>query len=158
MKRPKITKALTLAATHYWVKKLYSVHEEVGLNRRGKIRADIIAFNMKQQVVITEVKSCWQDYTTDTKWHSYLPFCEQMYFQISHDLWTSKHGKTIANDLKPHGVGIMVLQLDGYVTVVKNAKKRECDQDFKNWLMTKLAWRGGNSKANMKRRKRIYLE
>lgn len=154
-----VTEGLTQAATNYWVKKLYSVYTEVGLQKRthGAIRADVLAFNMKQQFIINEVKSCWSDYTTDNKWASYLPFCNKMYFILHRGLCDTEKGQIICEDAKHLGVGVMRLGTSGTLSVVQNAKTRELDEDRKYWLLTKLAWRGGNSRYNMKRLKRVYL-
>lgn len=157
MKRKEMTKSLTQAAMFYFVKKKYSVYEEIGLKRRGKLRADLVAFNFKQEFIIIEVKSCWQDYTSDTKWADYIEFCDKMYFCISYHLWESKHGKTIKEDVKSRGVGIMVLMPDGKIKVKQNAKKKSADSNFKSWLLMKLAWRGGNSRHNIKRIKKIFV-
>lgn len=157
MSRKEITAKLTEAATHYFVKKMYSVHREIGLKNGGHLRADLLALNMKKQLIIVEVKSCWSDYKSDTKWIKYLPFADKIYFCISQDLWESKHGKQIAKDVKEHGVGILVLMENGKISAKKNAKSKSVDDNFKEWLMLKLAWRGGDSRHNIKRFKRVYL-
>ncbi len=157
MSRKEITKALNKAATYYWVKKTYSVYEEIGLVKRGRMRADLVAFNMKKDFIIVEVKSGWSDYTSDTKWINYLPFCNRMYFCIHYKLWESKRGKQIAKDTKPHGVGIMVLGEDGRVSVKQSAKKKAVDSNFKEWLLIKMAWRGGNSRHNIKRIQKVFI-
>ena len=154
-----VTEGLTQASTNYWVKKLYSVYTEVGLQKKtkGAIRADVIAFNMKQQFIISEVKSCWSDYTSDNKWATYLPFCNKMYFVIHRGLCDTDKGKIICEDAKYQGVGVMRLGTDGTLSVVQNAKTRTLDPDRKQWLLTKLAWRGGLSRYNMKRIKRVHI-
>lgn len=154
MSRRKITRRLTRAASYYFISKNFSTHKEVALGNWNSKRADLFAFNMKRDLVMVEVKSCWQDYTSDTKWHSYLPFADKMYFCISQELWEKK-GDVIANDVKQHGVGIMILTNSGHITIVQNAKKLgNATTEFKDWLMLKLAWRGGaRSRANVPRKK-----
>lgn len=58
MQRADITKALTQAAIHYWVKKRYGVYTEIALVKRGRKRADVYALNMYGFTVLCEIKSC----------------------------------------------------------------------------------------------------
>lgn len=153
--RKKVTKALCRAVAYYYVKKNYSCHKEVGLNKRGKLLADLICFNYKQELIIIEIKSCWADYSSDNKWHKYIPFADKMYFAITEELYETK-GDRLWNDLKPQGVGIMVHQRNGNIVVKHNAKRlNNPDNAFKSWLFLKLAWRKGKSKANTKKIKKI---
>lgn len=114
-----------------------------------------MCFNFKRELILIEVKSCWADYTSDTKWKKYLPFADKMYFAITEDLFEQK-GEQLINDLKPQGVGIMIHTRMGYIKVVQNAKKlNNATPEFKEWLFLKLAWRKGKSRANVKRVKTI---
>lgn len=156
--RKNATLRLRRAATYYFVDKKLSVYDEVGLKSGrayAKLRADILAFSTKGEIIITEVKSSWQDYVSDTKWHTYLPFCNKMYFIIEESLFESDKGKRIKEKVKEHGVGLMVVNEHGSVRVVQNAKKRKVEGKVRRWLITKLAWRGGFSKASTDRSMRF---
>jgi hypothetical protein len=160
MTRKNDTLRLKRAATYYLVDKLYSVYDEVGLksdNKYSKLRADILGLTVRGQTVIVEIKSCWADFTSDTKWESYLPFANKMYFAISIELFESKHGAYIKDRLKAHGVGLMVVTEGGNVIVKQNAKHRKVKGDLKRWIITKMAWRGGFCKATADRSMRFNL-
>lgn len=150
MNRKAETLRLKNAATYYMVDKNYSVYDEVGLkscNKYSRLRADLIGINIKADIFLVEVKSCWQDFITDTKWENYLDFCNKMYFAISEELYGSKHKEYICKKLKEFGIGILLVYNDGKVKVVLNAKKRKVVGKTRKWLITKLAWRGGYCKA-----------
>lgn len=157
--RKDITSKLTLAATYYWTKKLFSSYVELGICSKqiGTLRADIISFNMKGEVVITEVKSGWSDFKSDTKWNKYLDYCNKMYFCVPCDLWENKNSE-ILEAISDTGVGVMILCPNkGRLKVVKNAKSSNLKKKRREWLITKLAWAGGISKKNQKRTSKIYL-
>jgi len=48
-------------------------------------RADVMAMGPKGDIVIIEVKSCLQDFTTDQKWPEYAPYCDRFYFAVDCD-------------------------------------------------------------------------
>lgn len=146
--RKDATIKLTQACMNYWHAKSYSSHSEVGLESWGKIRADVMSFNLKGDMILCEVKSCKADYQTDKKWHKYLEggYCDKMYFVISQDLYESDYGETIKAETKARGVGILVLyRASGYVTLKQRASKQESCEAFKANLYKKLAWRIGFS-------------
>lgn len=143
------------AVSDYYRKKRYSVHSEVGVLPWGKCVADLVAFSMKQEIIIGEVKSCWQDFKTDTKWHNYIKKCDKYYFIFSKETW-DKDSHRILPLIEPHNVvGVIVVDLDRWwsnnsihyrrhaVRVVKNAKKDELDFETRLWMITKLAYKGG---------------
>jgi hypothetical protein len=156
--RKDTTLNLKRAASYYFIGKGFAVHDEIGLKSSGaysKLRADILAVNMKGLIVIAEIKSSWQDFISDTKWHKYVAFCDKMYFVITEELNDSKHGKYIRERAAEHGVGILSLS-GSSVRVVKNARKQAgVSGEHRHWLMTKLAWRGGFSKASTDRTMRF---
>lgn len=155
---PDCSKADTLkaAATSYFLKGGYSCFLELGLSSWGKLRADMLAVNLRGRIVIAEVKSSRADYRSDKKWRSYLDYCHKMYFVFCPDTFR-KLKSTLKEDLKGTGVGVMVLNPDtGYLDVVKTARDREMDSDAALTLITRMAWRGGISKRT-NRRTRYYL-
>lgn len=48
-------------------------------------RVDVIGLDKKGQVTVIEVKSSLEDYTADSKWEEYLPFCDRFYFAVPLD-------------------------------------------------------------------------
>lgn len=161
MGRKEVTKVLTEAASHYYIRKLYAVFFEFGVGRRGERRLDLLCMNTKRNLVGVEVKSCKADYTSDSKWMEYLPFTNKLYLMLPPKLVESKFYQQILNDIKPYGIGVMTLTPMGNVKVIKPAKSREVADKVSMKLLIKMAWRGGLSRRNCKeakRRKRFYLE
>ena len=155
---PDSSKADTLkaAATSYFLKGGYSCFLELGLTSWGKLRADMLAVNLRQRIVICETKSGPADYKADRKWRQYLDYCNKMYFVMCPDTFR-KLKPTLKVDLKGTGVGVMVLNPDtGFLDVKKTAKDRDMEPETTLSLITRMAWRGGISKRT-NRRTRYYL-
>tara|TARA_B100000700_G_scaffold101966_1_gene114981 strand:+ start:29697 stop:30188 length:492 start_codon:yes stop_codon:yes gene_type:complete len=159
MSRKHTTATLTQAAVHYLSHKRYSCHIEIGVEAWGKKRLDVLALNTKGDLIGCEVKSCPADYRTDKKWKTYLPYTNRLYMVFSQKLCQNeKFMKKVRPELKEHGVGIMMLsEKTGYVQVKLNAKKRQVDPTVLQELVLRMAWRGGESRRTIKRRKRLYL-
>lgn len=51
MNRKEITASLLEAVTYYYVKKLYSVHLEFGIERWGRRRLDALCMNFKCELI-----------------------------------------------------------------------------------------------------------
>lgn len=156
--RKQTTLQIKQAVTYYLADKLFSVYDEVGLkssSRSSKLRADILGFNQKGHIILVEVKSCYQDFKADTKWESYLPFCNKMYFAVTNEFFVSKHSAELISRCTDHGIGIMVLLECGNLVVKKNARSKRVDGKIRRWIITKMAWRGGYSKATTDRSMRF---
>ena len=48
-------------------------------------RVDLIALDGKGRVTIVEIKSSLEDFRSDSKWESYLEFCDFFYFAVATD-------------------------------------------------------------------------
>jgi hypothetical protein len=156
-KRREITETLTMAALMYWTKKKYAVYKEIGIERWGRQRADLLAVSLKGDLVIVEVKSGYADYKADCKWPRYLGKAHRFYFAISESLYLSKHGKLIAAEAKEKGAGVMVLDSkSGFMRVKVKSKRFAVTQDTVFKLVLKMAWRHGFNASNTRRR-RQYL-
>ena len=147
--RKEITSHITSSLGLYFIPKLYSLYFEVGIEKRGRRRADVIAVNMKREVIICEVKSGWQDFAADHKWESYLDFCNKMYFAVTHSFWES-HGPKIRERLIGSGCGVICIQSNGQVCVVLPARRRIIPYENRSWFFSKLIWIGGLSRAKRK--------
>lgn len=165
--RGEITLRLGACFGSFYKRKNYSIYNELGVVRGGRKIADVLAFSMKQEIIIGEVKSCWADFNTDNKWEGYLPYCNKFYFVITDELYES-HGDKIAERIKGTGAGLYVVKLDtawqslsNYqrrtvlgMRVVNNAKTRQVDPDKVNWIITKMAWIGGMHRTRRKKGRR----
>lgn len=151
MLRPQVTTALREASTTYLAKKGYSVHHEVGLVQRGRLKADLWAFTTKLSTCLVEIKSCWQDYATDKKWQAYSLHAHKKYMCITHLLHTSH--PELASTVRDHGWGLLVLGSDGRISCKVNAKHTECPMTLIKPVVIKLAYRSGKHRHNTRRRK-----
>lgn len=153
-----IVDALKVAAISYFAHLRYSCHFEIGIQAWGRRRADMLAVNMKSEVVLAEIKSSVEDFTTDRKWQTYLDYADKMYFIFSQDTFDRLKARDLLNDIKDEGVGILVLcPNSGRLQSKSPALKYPMDANIKSNLITRLAWRGGQSKRTHRQRVRIYL-
>lgn len=157
MKRKEVTEVLKKAAIGYFVKKKYAVHTEIGVERWGKRRVDLLALNLRGEIIIAEIKSCPDDYKSDKKWRTYLDKANKFYFVVSDKLFNSKCGKIIQQEAKKEGAGILALcQESGFLKAKVKAKRYDLDTDVVLKLALKMAWRNGYNARNSRRR-RQYL-
>ena len=61
----------------------------------NKKRVDIIALNLKKEILIIEVKSNTRDIKLDKKWKNYLKYCNYFYFACSEKLKNHNFSKNI---------------------------------------------------------------
>ncbi|MFN4184030.1 MAG: MmcB family DNA repair protein [Hyphomonas sp.] len=60
----------------------YGVTEMSLANNR---RADIAAIGPAGDIWMIEIKSCLQDFRSDTKWREYMPYCDRLSFAVGAD-------------------------------------------------------------------------
>lgn len=153
--RSLITSSLKDAAESYFLKKRYSCFQEIGVLKWGKLRADVLAVNLKGHIIITEIKSCPEDYKVDTKWTSYLDYCDNFYFVVTRKTFSFLE-KKLRFDHKEYGVGTLVLGEDGYLHNSIKSYYYPVDDDTRWNLVLRMAWRNGSS-IRTRRRKRHYV-
>lgn len=137
--RAETAKALKIAGAMHFSKRGYAVNEEVGLLRRGRLRADLYCLSFKNTVIV-EVKSCWSDFKTDNdkrKWQNYLDYANQFYF-----LSTFAVIKRIKK-IVPKGIGLIYLDPNtGHLKVYQNSKKRKVEDATTVNMVFRCAYRG----------------
>lgn len=67
-------------------------------------RADIAAIGASGEVWIVEVKSCFADFRSDTKWQEYRDHCDRLFFAVNADF---------PADILPADAGLMVVDAYG---------------------------------------------
>jgi len=142
LSRGETTQFLTKAIVGYWIDKRFSNHIEFGLNKRGNLRADVWSLNTKCNVVISEVKSSWADFSSDKKWHKYFEFCNKFYFVISERLFET-HGEKILARIAGSGAGLICVSPMGKAKVKNNATLHQASNKVLSRLLIHAAWRGG---------------
>lgn len=145
-----IADGLKHAAHSYFLKKGYACFSEIGVNSWGKLRADVLCLNMKSHLVLCEIKSSVQDYSSDTKWKGYLSYCNKMYFIFTEQVYEKLKAR-LQTDLKGTGIGILILDsISGRLKAVAPASERKMIGKLKKDIVVRMAWRNGVSKRTNK--------
>lgn len=136
-------------ANYYRRKKRVSFFE-LGLNRGGKLRADVFVLAMSGHIVIVEVKSSVADFRTGVhKWvDGYMPLCNQFYCAVTKAVFAK-----IKDDIPP-GVGVFIFNTeDGRLKPrVLRAKNRELDPELSRSLFIRAAFRNSDNTNRKNRR------
>lgn len=154
-KRAHRTGALTKAAAIYWASvKKYAVFKEVGVIRRGRRRADILAVNWYGGIIIAEVKSGIADLRSDKKMHNYQGYCNAFYLVVGLDTWNliKKKGYSL-----PEGTGVLALGPSGILRSVKRAKRRDLSDKVVRDTMMRMVWRSATHTKLNTRKERVSL-
>lgn len=102
----------------YLHKKRQAVYFEVGLNKRGRLRADVFSLSMKGRITLVEVKSCVADFMNDSKWLKYGAYSHKLYLAMR-----AQDHEVLAPQIPKH-VGVFVIQDDlSLIQKVRPAKQ-----------------------------------
>ena len=133
------------AVCRYFTKKRMAVTFELGLCRRGRLRADVFALSMSGRVTIAEVKSGVADYRSDKKWEQYKEYAESFYFAFDRPTYEKLKSEV------PKGVGILVVdevvsttRTRLKVSVVQRTRAKPVDEDVKRELLIRMAFRNSD--------------
>jgi hypothetical protein len=155
--RLEIANALKLAGSMHFAKRGYAVNQELGLLKRGKLRADLFCLSFKNTVIV-EIKSCFDDFKADNKvekWKGYLKYANQFYF-----LSTLATIKKIEPFIAPNSeVGLLYLcSKTGHIKTFKKSKKTSVEESVNINLIYRCAYRGAKyTKRNLKRYK-VFID
>lgn len=132
--------------------------QELGLKSWGKLRADVVAINLRGEIIVCEVKSGRADFVVDKKFESYLPYCNRMYFMF-HDVHLNADWLTSKYPLfRQLGIGVMALSSKtGFARVVVYAKRRSMKKGIKKSIILRIAFRNAQFSKRNTRRQRVYL-
>lgn len=134
---------------NYFKRKKRVCFYELGLNRGGKLRADVFVLAMTGHTVVVEVKSSVADFKSfPDKAASYAEFCNQLYLAVEKPLYRK------IKDRIPAGVGVFVFdEEDGRKKPrVMRARNRELDPEVAKSLLIRAAFR--NSDTTNRKNKR----
>ena len=129
-------------------RKRRAVYFELGLNRKGQLRADVFVLAMNGHVVVVEVKSSVADFRADKKMAGYMEYCNQFYLALPSAVY-----EKIKDRFTLQGAGVFVLSDDGKSIVkVKAARNRDLDQDVVFNLAVRAAFRNSdtNNRKNVR--------
>lgn len=130
------------AIAAYWKKKRLCSSFEVGLNRRGRLRADVVSLSMRGQIIVTEVKSSVADFMSDHKWQGYMAFCHRFYFAMSVD--TYKRLRASGHLPSDPGVGIILVNPNFHAKVFKTCRSRGIDAALQTSIYIRMAFRASD--------------
>ena len=105
----------------------YKVLSEFALP--NKKRVDIIALNLKKEIIIVEVKSNKNGVRLDKKWKNYLNYCNYFYFACNDKLKNFNFSKNI---------GVIQKKFNA-IKIIKKSKYKKLSQKKKNTLIFKIA-------------------
>lgn len=137
MNRRLTTNLLKAAVARRMVKLRHAVNFELGLLRRGSLRADVISMSSKGEFTIFEIKSCVADFVNDSKCARYLPYCNKFYFVFTESTWDKLRDKVEF----PPQVGVLLQGSSGRLYVAKNSKRQPMDAKVHATLVLRMAYR-----------------
>ena len=152
MESTNVAEVLKVATTGWLLKQGYSSHLELGLVSWGKLRADVVAVNLKTHIILVEIKSSRQDFLTDSKWEKYVPFCNKMFFCFTTSVYESLKASNHITPILSKGIGVLIHDnLKGRVRVKHPAISKLMLRRDKLLILTRMAWRNGVSKRTNRR-------
>ena len=159
LNRKFIADALKEAAANYFFGYGFSVSFELGIQSWGRRRVDVIGSKISGEIVIAEIKSSVADFTTDKKLAEYIPYADRMYLVFTKEVARKINAKPEVKARIPKGVGVMILGDDGYIKIIRPARKTVVGESNRLSVLARLAWRNGElSKRNSAQRKRVFLD
>jgi len=146
MTRKETAAEITASVAKYYTKRRYCVSTEIGLRsrREGMLRADILALNMKREIIIIEVKSSVADFRADSKYEFYLDYCNKMYIACMPDVALK------IKDSVNKQVGLMVME--PRPRIIKHARYQDLDDDLRLQILTRLVFRKSDFNRYKKRK------
>ena len=123
----KSSRSIFKQTMRFFSKKGYQVLSEFSLP--NKRRVDIIAINLKKEIIIIEIKSKKKDLNYDKKWKSYLNYCNYFYFACN---------EKITNVNFSQNIGIIQKKFNK-IKIIKESKYKKLSQIKKNKLILNFA-------------------
>lgn len=123
------------AVGRYYGQKCFAVATEIGLNSGGSLRADLMAVNMRGQIIVVETKSSYADFRSDKKWWHYIDYCHKLYFSVSEELYAKVF------DLIPKGIGILTVDECKNVHARQGATTTHLDSAVQQELLIRMLFR-----------------
>lgn len=136
----------------YYHKKHRAVYFELGLNKSGRLRADVFALAMNGYMVIVEVKSSVADFRADKKMESYFDFANQMYLATPEKVYAKIKGDLL------EGLGVFIMSDDGRsILKVKAAKRYEIDDETILNMAIRCAFRDSDTSTRKNKNAKAQL-
>jgi len=122
MKNTEVADRIKKRVATYYKRKKRTCFYELGLNKGGKLRADVFVLAMSGHIVVVEVKSSVADFRSfPDKASSYAQYCNQLYVAVEKPVYTK-----IKDDI-PKGVGVFVFDPEDGRTKPRILKAKHSD-------------------------------
>ena len=134
----------------YYKRKARVCFFELGLNPKGRLRADVFVLAMSGHIVVVEVKSSVPDFKAGVhKWvDGYMPLCNQFYCAVTTEIFAK------IKALIPKGVGVFIFdESDGRKKPkILKAVNRKLDPELSRSLFIRAAFRNSDTTNRKNRR------
>jgi hypothetical protein len=147
--RQELADLLKKGVANYYRRKRRVCYFELGLNRGGKLRADVFVLAMSGHIVVVEVKSCVADFSTfPAKAESYQQHCNQLYLAVTRAVYLK------VKERIPKGVGVFIFNPEDWRTRPRliRATSTELDADVKQNLFIRAAFRNADTSNRKNKR------
>lgn len=156
--RKERTKRLQRAAIMHFTRKGYCCWPEIGIQKWGARRADVLGFSYYERIIIGEVKSCPADLYTDKKLTTYLDHCHALYLVMASPDWKKVSARIRKGTFElDKRIGVLTLTDQGHLRSVRKAKTQEVDPAVFKDMLLRMLWRSAPHTKRNTRRLRIYL-
>jgi hypothetical protein len=147
MKNTEVADRIKRRVANYFRRKRRVSFYEVGLNKGGRLRADVLVLAMTGHIVVVEVKSSVSDFRTDKKLLHYRPYCDQLYIALNREVYAKVKSEI------PEGVGVFIFNPDDGRTAPKvlRAKNVGVDEEVRKNIVIRAAFRNSDN-TNRKNR------
>jgi hypothetical protein len=141
MKNTDAADSLKARVVNYYKKKHRVAFYELGLNKGGRLRADVFILAMSGHIVIVEVKSSVADWRADFKIGNYAAYCNQLYAAFYRPVYEKVKAEI------PKGIGVFIFdETDGRrKPTILRAANNELDLDTRNNLLVRAAFRNADN-------------
>lgn len=141
MKNTDAADSLKSRVAAYYKKKNRVAFYELGLNKGGRLRADVLILAMSGHIVIVEVKSSVADWRADFKLGNYAAYCNQLYVAFYRPVYAKVKAEI------PKGVGVFIFdETDGRrKPTILRAANNDLDEDTRNNLLVRAAFRNADN-------------
>lgn len=131
----------------YYKRKHRVCYFELGLNRGGRLRADVFVLAMSGHIVVLETKSSVRDFLSDYKWELYKDYCNQFYLVFFREVYEK------VKDKIPKGTGVFIFEQDARrKPKVISCRSQDLDSEVKHNLIIRAAFRNSDTTNRKNRR------
>ena len=102
-------------------------------------RVDLMALSARSELVIIEVKSCLQDWRSDTKWQEYLPYCDRFFVAVDQGFPLA----LLEKDLEAAPTAGIIIADRHDAAIVREAQKTPLHASRRKALVNRFAYSAG---------------